>query len=880
MKVCLFFLFSALVHITFGQKPSINPLNFTWTSPPHHYKISEDGSYVLFQHADSLVIKTFKGGTVKAIKGGTDASFLMGGKSVIYKMPKDSIVVWSFSSGKTKYIGNANAYSLIARNNDELLIFNERDTIHIVNVYSGKRVHYLGSHEYLINKQGTILATIVNNSDVLWIDLQAGTIKRIFQGKNPRGIKFDQEGFRLTFFAGQSENCIYLYQMGTGEAKVIANNEMIGNDKYFHISSEKLDFSSDGTRVFFYVIKKKPDYGKLEGIASLNIWSYKDDYLQSAQQRGKGVPKDKFLAVTAESQRKIYILEDENDKPIYQNEVNRYLVFESIPKPDAYYNPSHWPSLYLIDCENGSRITVSNKSYSQHIGCQLSPDEKFIIWFDKLSLNYICYEIASKTMRVIAAAIPTPLHDTAELKTKRLFNYGIAGWIKDDTAVLIYDQFDIWKVDPRNMLKPINITKNFGRVHRISFGLIKIRDRKRLLPNSQVLFSGYSAESKMNGIFTGNCTLAAEPKGTMHPYNICIARTGRGGIAYYSSGVTPIKAMRKEKYLFVLEHAEEAPNLFTTTDFDKINRITNIQPQEKYNWLTADLLRYTLKDGNESQGILYKPENFDSTKKYPLIFNFYEKRSDQLYTFLRPDLTSHNINIPTFVSNDYLVFVPDVYSQSRYRGEGTYNSVVSAAEHLSKFSWVDSTRMAIQGHSYGGFQTNYLVARSNIFAAACEFAGTSNSISSYNYLSGLDGEHRGAHFETGAQGAAWGVGVTPWTDPDAYIRESAVFFIDKVTTPLLMVHCRKDQQVPFDQAIEFFTGLKRAQKKVWFLEYDNSDHQLVYSEDSKDFTVRLFQFFDHYLKGKPAPIWMTQGVPAYKKGAMTGFEYDSTGVEP
>jgi len=162
-----------------------------------------------------------------------------------------------------------------------------------------------------------------------------------------------------------------------------------------------------------------------------------------------------------------------------------------------------------------------------------------------------------------------------------------------------------------------------------------------------------------------------------------------------------------------------------------------------------------------------------------------------------------------------------------------------------------------------------------LFAAACEAAGGSNSISSYGLLDG-GGYHRGKHTETSSQGAAQGIGVTPWTNPAAYIEESSVFRLQNVTTPLLMMHCRKDPQVPFEQAVELFTGLKRAGKSVWLLEYDNGGHTLE-GQEAMDFTFRLQQFFDHYLMGTPAPVWMTAGIPANLKGTMTGYEIDSTG---
>jgi dipeptidyl aminopeptidase/acylaminoacyl peptidase len=281
-----------------------------------------------------------------------------------------------------------------------------------------------------------------------------------------------------------------------------------------------------------------------------------------------------------------------------------------------------------------------------------------------------------------------------------------------------------------------------------------------------------------------------------------------------------------------------------------------------------------------SQGILYRPENFDSTKKYPLIFDYYERRSDELHEFLLPDFCTARIDIPYFVSNGYLVFVPDIYYRQGHNGEGACNAVLSAARYLSQFPWVDSTRIGLQGHSFGGWETSYLITHATLFRAACEVAGVSDQVSGYDELQGNRGTSRQDLYEGNSQGASYGYGVTPWTAPSLYMGNSPVFFADRVTTPLLIMHGDADHKVPFEQSVEWYLALHRAGKKVWFLQYQKEDHVLSRYADKLDFTVRMKQYFDYYLKGSPPPKWMTVGVPAYEKGAETGLELDRSGRLP
>jgi hypothetical protein len=94
-----------------------------------------------------------------------------------------------------------------------------------------------------------------------------------------------------------------------------------------------------------------------------------------------------------------------------------------------------------------------------------------------------------------------------------------------------------------------------------------------------------------------------------------------------------------------------------------------------------------------------------------------------------------------------------------------------------------------------------------------------------------------------------------------------------------MMSNKADGDVPFPQGVEMFTALRRLGKKAWMLQYDGEDH-MVFDAAAADLTVRMKQFFDHYLKGAPPPKWMTEGVPARLKGIDSGLELDTSGKQP
>jgi dipeptidyl aminopeptidase/acylaminoacyl peptidase len=334
-----------------------------------------------------------------------------------------------------------------------------------------------------------------------------------------------------------------------------------------------------------------------------------------------------------------------------------------------------------------------------------------------------------------------------------------------------------------------------------------------------------------------------------------------------------LKAKQSDAILFTRQEPSNvnlyAGNMRSLSEPTTMQKLSDLNPQQaQYNWYTVEKHDWKMFDGKMSEGLLFKPENFDPSKKYPVIFYFYERNTDTRYNYRAPAPSASTINIAYFTSNGYLVFDPNIYYKTGQPGEDAYNSVVSAARYLAKMSFVDSTKMAIQGQSWGGYQVAYLVTRTNMFAAAGAGAPVANMTSAYGGIRWGAGITRQFQYEHSQSR----IGATLWQRPDLYIKNSPLFKADKVNTPLLMMHNDKDGAVPWYQGIEYFTALKRLNKPVWLLQYNDEDHNLVERRNRKDLSVRLAQFFDHYLKGAPAPRWMTEGVPATLKGIDWGLQ--------
>ncbi|MFL5808664.1 MAG: alpha/beta hydrolase family protein, partial [Flavisolibacter sp.] len=347
------------------------------------------------------------------------------------------------------------------------------------------------------------------------------------------------------------------------------------------------------------------------------------------------------------------------------------------------------------------------------------------------------------------------------------------------------------------------------------------------------------------------------------------------------SNNTFLKAKNTDSYLFSKEDYTHSPDLYfaTVTTTDTIAgwhagalpsvKISSINPQQsQYNWGTAELYRWKTFSGKSATGILYKPENFDSTKKYPMLLYFYEKLSDNLYNYIPPAPTPSRLNIPFFVSRGYIVLTPDISYTIGHPAKSAYDFVVSGAQSLAKKKWVDAKNIGIQGQSWGGIQVAQLVTMTNMFKAAWAGAPVASMFSAYGGIRWESGNNRQMQYEKGQSR----IGATPWDKPDLYIENSPFYHLKNVTTPLVIMSNDADGAVPWYQGIELFTAMRRLHKKVWMLSYNGEAHNLVERRNRKDIQIREQQYFDWLLKGEKPPKWIVEGVPAVKKGKDWGLE--------
>ncbi len=729
----------------------------------------------------------------------------------------------------------------------------------------------------LVIEQSKLNKDSLSKEKLLWQDLVKGTIDTILSGfQEARSFAFAENGQQFAFVIQKDSAAkalkkyyqLYYFEAGKGTAKEILNRSSAGIGKQTVISPDFSNFfSKDGKRLFLGLAPDRPvkDTNLVEfETARLDVWNYKDDYLQPQQlvNLSNELKKSWLTVWDFESSKLIQLADDSCETVLPSNEGNGRFALGTSNL--GYRIEQQWKMdgsvrLFHIDLKTGKRKLITERA---NRSARISPAGKYIVWYDPKQKHWNSYNNETGNKISLTGKITVPLYDEEHDTPSDAPPHGIMGFTEEDAKVYVYDRFDIWELDPAGKQQPLNLTKGWGRKNAVTIrNEVLDREQRFITKGQQLLFMLFDNVSKGYGWLpyrqgeTFNPGLATE---LINPFMVDAA----------------VKAKQSDEVVFIRESPSEK-NLYLTKldktkDKNSFQQVSQLNPQQQdYNWYTVELHKWKMLDGKTSEGLLYKPENFDPNKKYPVIFYFYEKNADLRYKYIEPMPVRASVNIAYYTSNGYLVFDPNIYYKTGQPGEDAYNAVVSAARYVSRFKFVDSTKMGLQGHSWGGYQIAYLITRTNMFAAAEAGAPVSNMTSAYGGIRWGTGLSRQFQYEKTQSR----IGATLWEKPDLYIKNSPLFRADKVKTPLLMLHNDKDDAVPWYQGIEYFTALRRLGKPVWMLNYNDELHGIIQRKNRKDWTIRMAQFFDHYLKGAPAPVWMKEGVPATLKGINWGIDY-------
>ncbi len=826
-------------------------------------------------------------------------------------LPKDSLAIYNLTNSSLVKFAQVKSYKIADQNNNFVSFLFDKEvneksepktvtdatsakkgndkkkktlaTLALYDLNTGDSVQFSSVDQYEWNKNGSKIVfskktdskdSLSKESGVYIYEIATKKLKKISNGKgNYKNFKFDESGNQLAYLGDLSGEKallknynLYYYSNGIDTAQYLATKTSNGIPKNWAVSGDgDIKFSKNGEKLFFGIapIPRVKDTTLVDfEHAKVDVWNWQDDYLQPMQlvNLKKDLAKN-FLAVTyPKYNRNIIPLTDHtfNSVSTTPDGNEEYILARTDfgKRIESQWEGSTRDDIYLISTKTGNKELILSNFSGNAI---LSPDAKYVVYFDQDKGTWNSYQVSTKKKIILNDGIPASFADEENDMPTTAQGYGMAAWSPDYKGIYVNSRYDIWYFNLDGSNKSI-LTNGYGAASQTTFRYLSLRreeDREQATTldyKKGGFLTSFDNKTKQAGFY--------QFKGQHNdPKSLFVEAKSFRNISASTD---------KETILYTKEDYVNSPNVYTNTvKFKDELQLSNInQQQGNYNWGTAELVHWTTPEGNQAEGILYKPENFDPAKKYPIIAYFYEKLSDGLYTYQAPAPTPSRLNIPYFVSNEYLVFAPDISYKTGHPGKSAEEYINSGMKYLAQNTWVDSTKMGIQGQSWGGYQVAHLITRTNMYAAAWTGAPVVNMTSAYGGIRWQTGMSRQFQYEHTQSR----IGKTLWEAPELYIENSPLFHLDKVKTPVVIMANDNDGAVPWYQGIEMFTALRRLNKPVWMLNYNGDEHNLMLRQNRKDIQIREQQFFDHFLKDAPAPSWMKKGIPAKEKGIDWGFE--------
>ena len=598
--------------------------------------------------------------------------------------------------------------------------------------------------DYKFNKSGDKLYIVqtpsvkdsILKAGIYIYDLKTKAYNPVIEGSSKYGFtipSLSEDEKAMAFYANSDttkkieDNVeIYVFKDGYEKAKLMVNNASIGLKKGWQISKYRsLSFSKDNKRLFFgisQILPKKDTTLNDADIAKLDIWNYNDKYLQPQQKlkANMEIRRSYLSQISVDNPLEIVQLATP-EFPIVRVSDKWSTDWSYALSSEKYAIQSQWDSnpindLNIISVKDGKSKLIQKGEYISLLDD--SPDGKYLVWYNNQKKNWYVYDAETSEIRNVTETIKVPLwnelNDTPEMDNA----YGIGTWKEKDEAFFIYDKYDVWQIDPKGVKPPFMVTDGLGRKEGITFRQMSFNKLELPQGTPGITLDPIKKDEKLYFTAFDNATKGygyyEKDMKSKNPTVKALIKESSYTLGYFN------KAKNANVITFVKSNFSVSPDMWTTKDmFKSTVKVSDINPQQKeYNWGTCELIKWNSREGKEIEGLLYKPENFDPAKKYPMVVYFYERTSQYKNTYRAPALSKSTINVTYFTSNGYLVFMPDIYYKIGHPGQSSMDCIIPGVEKLCKNSWVDKDNIGIQGQSWGGYQVAYIVTQTGIFKAA------------------------------------------------------------------------------------------------------------------------------------------------------------------
>jgi len=741
---------------------------------------------------------------------------------------------------------------------------------------SGTSLNLGNVSEFGVNEAGTHLAYLVDARDdagngLYLLDLASNAVLPLDTDQATyANLTWDEDGEVLAAFRGvlppgkQERENVLLVLPDLANPRGLRRLDPAtasGFPRGFVLSEKGgLTWADAADRIFVGIKEQSDSLKELEGRANVDVWHWNDVDVQSVQQVRAERNRNRTWSsvVNLGSGGLSFVrLADEVLETVSQAGDSKWGIGQD---PTPYEHEISWGGTsadrYRVDLDTGERALMA-RDVGREVGT--SPDGMW--WVFLRNQEVIARNIPSGDEVNLTESSGVDFVDRQDDHPYELPAYGVAGWSEDGGSLILYDRFDVWEV-PLNGRAATNLTAGAGGRDQIQFRVTTLEPTpggggfrgfgrgggsdRHIDLSGPILLTAYGERTKKSGYWE------VEKGGAPEPLVWVDKSVGR-----------PVKADEADRMVFTQETFVEFPDYWVSdTRFRNARKVTDANPQQAdFAWSPGRvLIDYVDGRGNELQGTLGLPAGYEEGKRYPMLVYFYELSSQNHHRYQGPTYDDRP-HMATYASNGYLVFQPDIVYTIGQPGTSALDDLTASIQKVIELGYADPEHIGLQGHSWGGYQSSFVVTQTDLFAAVVTGAPPTNLISFYNTLYRSTGTVQQGITEVGQVR----MGTTPFEDFDLYLSQSPIHHTGDITTPFLILHGTADGSVDYGQGLEYFNMARRMGKEVILLSYPDEGHHLSRKENRIDFQIRMMQFFDHYLKGTQPAKWMVGGVPYLEK---------------
>ena len=710
-----------------------------------------------------------------------------------------------------------------------------------------------GVHDFKISPTAKELVYWVNNDNKNAIGLLS--LGKVFQNTliiknsdaNFHDFMWQESGRAFVFFSGSDStaaiNGLFYYNLDNKTVFSLDTKTQSGfpTDAYIvNNSSYRLSISDDLQKVFF-AIKSIPTQ-QTKPDMDVELWNGNAKWIYPMQQKWGQFQDYPHLAVWYPMENRFEPISTTELPKVMLNGNQQYAILSNPQDYEPQFEYEGPRDFYIVNLSTGEKNILLKKHSSFFSDLLPSPGGKYVSYFK--GNNWWVYNIATKTHMNVTQNIGGKFAGKVHVLNKDSA-FGNPGWSGNDNEILIYDQYDIWSVKPDGTSYK---RLTHGREKQIQFRIAQTYNGIGLKEN----FDGW----KSNFInLKKELVLRAEGSNGQSGYFKWKSGYEEKPLVYGPHHIDQFTYSEKEQnFIYQEQNFDRSPKLMFQKGTVTPTLLFQSNPhQKKYSWGKSELMEYRNSKGIHLKGALFYPADYNPHKKYPMIVHVYEKQSDELHHYVNPSqFTEDGKNITVFTTQGYFVLYPDIQLEVGNPGIAAADCTVSATQEIIARGLVNPEKIGLIGHSFGGYETSFIITQTGLFAAAVAGAGITDLNSFYLTVGWDTGRPDMSRFENDQ----WKINKSPFEDPQAYSRNSPMTEATKITTPLLLWTGKEDRHVDWHQSVQFYLALRRLNKKHMMLLYPNEGHAILKQANQKDLFERLQQWFGYYLKDERAANWM------------------------